>query len=205
MCDKCSQLEEFSRSLEQVIIQELLLTRPRPAPYWFTEMHATDGVLLPLNRLANPLPNILAHPLVACLRGHTGIEQLLLNCKISTKAVVWLNTEQPICSKRVGWRGERGIQSCELKQFTSVLIDPFRTRWSWNLFLHEGIHQLTPRHWLELIFKFIHAGLLRLLCAVGKMRYDGDRITNTGTKTVSVVKPDMKTNSDYKRPHLFMF
>lgn len=29
MCDKCSRLEEFSRSLEQVIMQELLLARPQ--------------------------------------------------------------------------------------------------------------------------------------------------------------------------------
>lgn len=61
------------------------------------------------------------------------------------------------------------------------------------------------KHRLELIFKFIHAGLLRLHCAVGKIGYDGDRITNTGTKTVSVVKTDMKTHRDYRRPHLFMF
>lgn len=53
MCDKCSQLGEFSRSLEQVIIQELQLALPTPALYWYTEKHATDGVRLPLNRLAN--------------------------------------------------------------------------------------------------------------------------------------------------------
>lgn len=40
---------------------------------------------------------------------------------------------------------------------------------------------------------------------VGRVGYDGDRITNTGTKTVSVVKTDMETYCDYKRPHLFMF
>lgn len=54
MCDKRSQLGEFSRSLEQVIIQELLLARPRPTLYWFTETHARDGVRFPLNRSANP-------------------------------------------------------------------------------------------------------------------------------------------------------
>lgn len=47
MCDKCSQLGEFSRSLEQVIMQELLLARPKPALYWFTETHATDDVRFP--------------------------------------------------------------------------------------------------------------------------------------------------------------
>lgn len=40
-----------------------------------------------LKHLANP-PNIFAHThtiFVACLLGHTGIEQLLLNCNISSK------------------------------------------------------------------------------------------------------------------------
>lgn len=60
MCDKCSRLGEFSRSLERVIMQELLLARPRPATYWFTETHASDGVRFPLNRLAIP-PNTLTH------------------------------------------------------------------------------------------------------------------------------------------------
>lgn len=54
MCDKYSRLGEFSRSLEQVIIQELLLARPRPALCWFTETHATVGVHFPLNRLSQP-------------------------------------------------------------------------------------------------------------------------------------------------------
>lgn len=56
MCDKYSQLGEFSRSLEQVIIQESLLARPRPGLCWFTETHATDGLHFPLNGLAKPPP-----------------------------------------------------------------------------------------------------------------------------------------------------
>lgn len=52
----------------------------------------------------------------------------------------------------------------------------------------RGNSPINTRPWLELIFKFIHAGLQRLLCVVGKIRYDGDRITNRGTKTESDVK-----------------
>lgn len=44
-----------------------------------------------------------------------------------------------------------------------------------------GNSPINTQHWLELIFKFIHAGVLRLLCAVEKIRYD-DRITNTGAQ-----------------------
>lgn len=74
MCDKCSQLGEFSRSLEQVIIQELLLARPRPTLYWLTETHARDGVRFPLNRSANP-PSRRMSP---------GIDTLALNSCFST-------------------------------------------------------------------------------------------------------------------------
>lgn len=35
-------------------MQELLPARPRPALYWFSEMHATDGVRVSLKRLAKP-------------------------------------------------------------------------------------------------------------------------------------------------------
>lgn len=42
MCDKCSQLGEFSCSLEQVITQEMLLVRPRSALDCFSEMHTID-------------------------------------------------------------------------------------------------------------------------------------------------------------------
>lgn len=44
-----------------------------------------------------------------------------------------------------------------------------------------GNSPINTQHWLEFIFKFIHAGVLRLLCAVEKIRYD-DRITNTGAQ-----------------------
>lgn len=63
MCDKCSQLGEFSRSLEQVIMQDLQLAQPRPALYWFTKMHVTNGLCFPLNLLAiPPVKNSLTHP-----------------------------------------------------------------------------------------------------------------------------------------------
>lgn len=61
MCDKCSRLGEFSCSLEQVIMQELLPTRPRPALYWFSELHATDGVRYSLKRFANPQTDVRMH------------------------------------------------------------------------------------------------------------------------------------------------
>lgn len=50
---------------------------------------------------------------------------------------------------------------------------------------------------------FIHAGLLRSLCVVG--RYDEVRITNTGTKTVSVVNPHyLEKHSQVDITKLFM-
>lgn len=67
MCDKCSRLGEFSRSLEQVIMQELLLAWPRPALYWFTETHATNGMHFPLNRFAKPANTLTYTP---CYMSH---------------------------------------------------------------------------------------------------------------------------------------
>ncbi len=80
-------------------MQELLLARPRPATYWFTETHASDGVRFPLNSLAIPAKHTRTHTsLVECLLGHTGIEQLLLNCNISTK------TTRGACGRKDGKR-----------------------------------------------------------------------------------------------------
>lgn len=132
MCDKCSQLGEFSRSLEQVIIQELLLARPRPTLYWLTEMHARDGVRFPLNRSANPpLPTHVSW------HWHTGIEQLLLNCNISTAQAVCRWREVDIKLREGPKEGHlmaewKGIRSS--KQLTLVLR--FRTWWSWKAFPH---------------------------------------------------------------------
>lgn len=97
MCDKCSQLGEFSRSLEQVIMQELLLARPRPALYWFTEMHATDGVCFPLNRLANPPKHSHLHPLL-----NVSYDPLALSSRFSTVTLV------------CGWKKVVNIQSNQM-------------------------------------------------------------------------------------------
>lgn len=44
-----------------------------------------------------------------------------------------------------------------------------------------GNSPINTQLWPELTFKFIHAGMLRLLCVVEKIRHD-DRITNTGAQ-----------------------
>lgn len=88
MCDKCSQLGVFSRSLKQVIMQEWLPALLRPTQYWFSEMHATDDVCFFLKRLATP-PNTLTHTLLQVSWGQIGFEQLLLNCNISSKTAFW--------------------------------------------------------------------------------------------------------------------
>lgn len=65
---------EFSRSLEQVIIQGLPLTA------------AASVYTHPTPPPPNPPPKPLSHPtLVARPLGHAGVEQLLLRCNISTK------------------------------------------------------------------------------------------------------------------------
>lgn len=85
MCDKCSQLGEFSCSLEQVIIQGLLLARPCPTLYRFT---CNQHCAFPPKPLSQP-------PFDAYPLGKTDIEQLLFNCNISAKTTC----------RVFGWKG----------------------------------------------------------------------------------------------------
>lgn len=69
---------EFSRSLEQVIIQGLPLTAS--ASVYTQPSHPTHS--------RSPSPKPLSHPtLVARPLGHGGVEQLLLHCDISTTII----------------------------------------------------------------------------------------------------------------------
>lgn len=119
MCDKCSQLGEFSCSLEQVIIQGLLLAQPCPALYWFTCNQHCAFSPKPLSQ-----PPFDAYPL-----GKTGIEQLLLNCNISAKTTCRVCGWKGIKTYRPPEQEGKGIRSGEFKtSHLSPESEPIRAR-----------------------------------------------------------------------------